>query len=379
MTKQERYPIKKISFIILGFEALFWLLLLVAIRLLNTIGSDSTTTQFDFAQPSNLLLTGILVPFYWLFLRKLNRKNNFFASIPHSIQSLISPQKSIRAILRELFLFRTAIVCIILAMGQPVFGTKKMASSSFKSEIIFCIDISNSMNAKDISPAMSRLEIAKRGLIEFINQLKGERIGIVVFAGNSFVQLPITTDYGSAKTFLQEVETTMISNQGTNINDALNLAKSLFSPINCPKRILLITDGENHAEDPTASISALRDQQIGLFVLGIGTENGGPIMRNPDRPEFGYVTENDRTIISKVNVALLKSLALKANGSATLCSSEFPDFSQLLTEINQNKGEKTRDLQLEVQSEQYHWFVVLAVVCLILLQLPTFKQLRYKK
>ena len=379
MTKQERYPIKKISFIILGFEVLFWLLLLVAIRLLNTIGSDSTSTQFDFAQPSNLLLTGMLVPFYWLFLRKLNRKNNFFASIPHSIQSLISPQKSIRAILRELFLFRTAIVCIILAMGQPVFGTKKMASSTFKSEIIFCIDISNSMNAKDISPAMSRLEIAKRGLIEFINQLKGERIGIVVFAGNSFVQLPITTDYGSAKTFLQEVETTMISNQGTNINDALNLAKSLFSPINCPKRILLITDGENHSEDPTASISALRDQQIGLFVLGIGTENGGPIMRNPDRPELGYVTENDRTIISKVNVALLKSLALKANGSATLCSSEFPDFSQLLTEINQNKGEKTRDLQLEVQSEQYHWFVVLAVVCLMLLQLLTFKQLRYKK
>ncbi len=379
MTKQERYPIKKISFIILGFEVLFWLLLLVAIRLLNTIGSDSTSTQFDFAQPSNLLLTGMLVPFYWLFLRKLNRKNNFFASIPHSIQSLISPQKSIRAILRELFLFRTAIVCIILAMGQPVFGTKKMASSTFKSEIIFCIDISNSMNAKDISPAMSRLEIAKRGLIEFINQLKGERIGIVVFAGNSFVQLPITTDYGSAKTFLQEVETTMISNQGTNINDALNLAKSLFSPINCPKRILLITDGENHAEDPTANISALSNQQIGLFVLGIGTENGGPIMRNPDRPELGYVTENDRTIISKVNVALLKSLALKANGSATLCSSEFPDFSQLLTEINQNKGEKTRDLQLEVQSEQYHWFVVLAVVCLMLLQLPTFKQLRYKK
>jgi Ca-activated chloride channel homolog len=379
MTKQERYPIKKISFIILGFEVLFWLLLLVAIRLLNTIGSDSTTTQFDFAQPSNLLLTGILVPFYWLFLRKLNRKNNFFASIPHSIQSLISPQKSIRAILRELFLFRTAIVCIILAMGQPVFGTKKMASSSFKSEIIFCLDISNSMNAKDISPAVTRLEIAKRGLIEFMNQLKGERVGIVVFAGNSFVQLPITTDYGSAKTFLQEVETTMISNQGTNINDALNLAKSLFSPINCPKRILLITDGENHSEDPTASISALRDQQIGLFVLGIGTENGGPIMRNPDRPELGYITENDRTIISKVNVALLKSLALKANGSATLCSSEFPDFSQLLTEINQNKGEKTRDLQLEVQSEQYHWFVVLAVVCLILLQLPTFKQLRYKK
>ena len=379
MTKQERYPIKKISFIILGFEALFWLLLLVAIRLLNTIGSDSTTTQFDFAQPSNLLLTGILVPFYWLFLRKLNRKNNFFASIPHSIQSLISPQKSIRAILRELFLFRTAIVCIILAMGQPVFGTKKMASSSFKSEIIFCLDISNSMNAKDISPAVTRLEIAKRGLIEFMNQLKGERVGIVVFAGNSFVQLPITTDYGSAKTFLQEVETTMISNQGTNINDALNLAKSLFSPINCPKRILLITDGENHSEDPTASISALRDQQIGLFVLGIGTENGGPIMRNPDRPELGYITENDRTIISKVNVALLKSLALKANGSATLCSSEFPDFSQLLTEINQNKGEKTRDLQLDVQSEQYHWFIVLAVVCLILLQLPTFKQLRYKK
>lgn len=379
MTKQERYPIKKISFIIIVFEVLFWLLLLVAIRLLNTIGSDSTSTQFDFAQPSNLLLTGILVPFYWLFLRKLNRKNNFFASIPHSIQSLISPQKSISAILRELFLFRTAIVCIILAMGQPVFGTKKMASSSFKSEIIFCLDISNSMNAKDISPAVTRLEIAKRGLIEFMNQLKGERVGIVVFAGNSFVQLPITTDYGSAKTFLQEVETTMISNQGTNINDALNLAKSLFSPINCPKRILLITDGENHAEDPTASISALRDQQIGLFVLGIGTENGGPIMRNPDRPELGYVTENDRTIISKVNVALLKSLALKANGSATLCSSEFPDFSQLLTEINLNKGEKTRDLQLEVQSEQYHWFVVLAVVCLMLLHLPTFKQLRYKK
>ncbi len=379
MTKQERYPIKKISFIILGFEALFWLLLLVAIRLLNTIGSVSTTTKFDFAQPSNLLLTGVLLPFYWLFLRKLNRKNNFFASIPHSIQSIISPQKSIRAVLRELFLFRTAIVCIILSMGQPVFGTKKMASSSFKSEIIFCIDISNSMNAKDISPAVTRLEIAKRGLIEFMNQLKGERVGIVVFAGNSFVQLPITTDYGSAKTFLQEVETTMISNQGTNINDALNLAKSLFSPINCPKRILLITDGENHAEDPTANISALSNQQIGLFVLGIGTENGGPIMRNPDRPELGYVTENDRTIISKVNVALLKSLALKANGSATLCSSEFPDFSQLLTEINQNKGEKTRDLQLDVQSEQFHWFVVLAVVCLMLLQLLTFKQLRYKK
>ena len=326
----QKYPLKKILLYLIGFESVFWLFTFVMFFTLRNVNSTKADQQLDFLTPNNLFLVLLLIPFYAFFLMKLKKKNQFFTTIPSALHKVISFSKPLKSILIELILFRTALVCIIIALSQPVFGKKKVSSSIMKSELIFCIDISNSMNALDISPSISRLEIAKRALVELMNQLHGERVGIVVFAGNAFVQLPITTDYGSAKNFLKEIETSMISNQGTSIGEALKTAQSLFSPIQSKKRILLITDGENHSEDPSTSLFSLKENSIELFVLGIGTKNGGPVLRNPDRPELGYISENDKPIISKVNVSLLISMAKTVNGSATLCTSAFPDLTQLL-------------------------------------------------
>ncbi len=370
-------PIKKLIKSILLFEGIFWA---VAFLLFYSIPLVfSTKETFGFLNPQAFLLLLIIIPIYCIYIRKINWKNEQFEHIPLTMHELLSPIQSIRKKRIHLWLFRTAIVCIIIASAQPVFGKKKVASSEVKSELVLCIDISNSMNVKDISPEMSRLEIAKRSLLDLVNHLKGERVGIVVFAGNAFIQLPLTSDYSSAKTFIEEIETNMISNQGTNINEALKLTGSLFSPIDCQKRILLLTDGENHAEDPTTELTNLKEKEIDLFVMGIGTTTGGPIERNPKHPELGYLSENDQVIISKVNTQFLKSIAKTANGSAMLANTAFPDYSKLLTEINQKEVGKSRALQVEVSSEQYQWFVGLALICLMLIQLPTTKQVTIKR
>jgi Ca-activated chloride channel family protein len=189
---------------------------------------------------------------------------------------------------------------------------------------------------------------------ELLNNLSGERIGITVFAGNAFVQLPITSDYTSAKVYINEIETNMLSNQGTNIAAALATSLNQFSPDQSGKTLLLVTDGEDHALGTDSVVNTLQQNEINLCIVGIGSPTGGPVPIDPNRPELGYKKdENGQLITSKPNKKLADQLAKQTGGLAVMVNEPYPSLDELLTEINQKNSRKKGTLQLEVQRNNY--------------------------
>jgi Ca-activated chloride channel family protein len=180
--------------------------------------------------------------------------------------------------------------------------------------------------------------------------------------------------------FINEIQTDMVSNQGTNIQGALEMARSMFSPDKTAKSVLLITDGENHLDDPNGLIQEMKAKEISINVIGIGSENGGLVPEDPNRPELGNkLDENGSPVISKLNSEMIKNIATASGGTALLTSEPFPDVTGILTEINQMKSGKVRDLQLDVKNYLYHIPLVLTLIFLICSQLWNVAFLKYLK
>jgi Ca-activated chloride channel family protein len=363
------YRLKLIITGVLVWEIIFWLFTGLLLFLVGYLDSTATGEQIGFKEPHVFWLLVLLFPVLGLYLFNIYSTNQLAESAHPAVRKFIlQPVSSLNSFLKYFF-YRNALVLLISAMAQPVFGTKKVAGTVENLELVVCLDVSNSMNTKDISKDMTRLEIAKRALNELVNNLHGEKLGITVFAGSAFVQLPLTRDYLSAKMFINEIESDMISNQGTNISAALTTSINMFSPEKTTKGIILVTDGENHEENPDAVIKELSSKNIQLSVLGIGTTQGGPIPINPKRPELGYkTTAAGRTVVSKVDPAFIQSIASKSGGHATLSSDPFPNLSDLLTQINQMKRTKAQDLEFDIQENRYQIPLFAAVIfwCLFL-------------
>lgn len=307
------------------------------------------------------LLLPILFLFYaWRYNKKLSGFDH------ELLKNIFSPVSSSLFFLR-FFLARLTLFFLIITLMQPAFGKKKTSGTKEALELVVCIDISNSMNVRDISKEQSRLDITKRALNQLVNQLHGERIGICIFANSAYVQLPITRDYGAAKLFLEDIETNMISNQGTNIKAALEIASEMFSPERTGKGILLITDGENHEEDPTKIFKTLQEKKIDVMIMGIGTEQGGLVPNDPNRPELGYKkSAMGGAVHSKLNKSYLNKLASKAGTDLMIADDEFPDLTDLLTQINHLKRVKIDNLEFEIKEEQYQIPLLTALICWIL-------------
>ncbi len=373
------YRIKLILAGVIIWEAIFWSLSGVVLFLIGYLDPSATGQQIGFKFPGQFWLLVFLVPIIGVYLFNISNLNRFAdAAHPTVRKFILQPVSSFNSFL-TFFFFRNAIVLLIFAMAQPVFGTKKVKGTTESLELVVCLDVSNSMNTKDISSDMTRLEIAKRALNELVNKLHGEKIGISVFAGGAFVQLPLTGDYAAAKMFISEIETNMVSNQGTNISEALTVSSDMFSEAKTTKGIILVTDGENHESNPNEILQKLKENKIQLSILGIGTTQGGPVPIDPLRPELGNkTTATGRTVISRVNPDFIKTIAAKAGGFATLSSDEFPDLSELLTQINQMKRAEVQDLEFDVQENRYQipLFASLILWCLFLVWTKLPKQLK---
>lgn len=364
------YRLKLILSGVLVWEVIFWLFTGLLFYLIGYLDASATGEQVGFKDPELFYLLFLLIPILGMYLYNIYSTNNLAQSAHPSVRKFIlQPVSSLNSFLKYFF-YRNALVCLIFAMAQPVFGTKKVSGTIESLELVVCLDVSNSMNTKDISSDFSRLEIAKRALNELVNNLHGEKLGIAVFAGGAYVQLPLTGDYSAAKLFINEIQTDMVSNQGTNVAAALGTSISMFSPEKTTKGIILVTDGENHEENPDAVLKEIKTKNIQLSILGIGTTQGGPVPINPHRPELGYkTTAAGRTVISRVDPAFIQSIASKSGGSATLTSDPFPNLSDLLTQINQMKRSKVQDIEFDILENRYQipLFASLIFWCLFLL------------
>jgi Ca-activated chloride channel family protein len=362
------YSIKRFIFIWLVYELVFFSLLFVLFYFFDFFKETAKLDQqLILEHPENLFLFFIIPVLVFLQIRSLERRNRMLANHVQSkfYQVLFKPVSTNKAFLQFVFL-RNIVVFLILALANPLLGKMKQNTKADNLELVICLDISNSMNAKDIENT-SRLEVAKRGLSQLVNQLKGERIGMCVFAGTAFVQLPLTNDYHAAKLFVQEIETDMISAQGTNVSSALTTANQMFTKLQTSKGILLVTDGEDHEGLNDSIIDLLKKKKIDVSVFGIGTEKGAPLLIDVKKPGLGYKKSGQgEVIVSRLNTAFIKELANKLNGSASVTNSAFPNMSEVLTEINQMKHGNSRNLEIEINESWYQIPVGLAAINLIL-------------
>lgn len=365
MTKpQSKYQHSALMIFIMGWEVIFFFTLALVMSIFGYF-THSGSNYLAFKQEFVLLLLFLLPILGVLQIRKSQQFERTSAKLGTASKSLIYQESLLRTFIKYFFI-RNTLGFLILAMAGPVYGSKKVKATKESLELVICLDISNSMNAKDISKENSRLDISKRALIQLINNLNGEQIGLVLFANSAFVQLPLTSDYPAGKLFIKDVETSMISDQGTSIGEALNVASNMFSEKKVAKGIILVTDGEDHEAGLEKVLENLGEESIQLTVLGIGTREGGLVPKDPQRTEIGYKTDAlGKTVLSKLNRELIKDIAQKAGGFAHFSDDEFPDLSPLLTELKTMKRSKIDTLDFDVQQDRYRIPLIVALAMLL--------------
>jgi Ca-activated chloride channel family protein len=262
----------------------------------------------------------------------------------------------------------TILIFILLVIGiaNPQVGAKMEEVKREGVDLMIAIDLSNSMMAEDIKP--NRLERAKLAISRLIDKLEGDRIGLIVFAGESYVQLPITTDYSAAKLFLSTVNTNIVPTQGTEIAKAIDLSMQSFDMENAQnKAIIIITDGESH--DEKAIESAEKANELGMFVhtLGMGLSKGGPIpIYNKYRNRTGYRKDRDgNTVVSKLNEKLLQQIANAGKGTYVRANNSKAGLSTLFAEINKMEKKEIGTMVFTEYKDRFQLFISLALLLLL--------------
>ncbi|MGB2304937.1 MAG: vWA domain-containing protein [Flavobacteriaceae bacterium] len=258
------------------------------------------------------ILPVLWIGFLWVSSWKKKAQQQFASS---KLMDILSPQRSSFKPLLKLILISLGISCLILGLINPKIGTQLETVKREGVDIVFAIDVSKSMLAEDIAP--NRIEKAKRLVSALLNQLASDRVGIIAYAAQAVPQLPITTDYGAAKMFLQALNTDMLSSQGTAIDAAIDLAATYFDDQDQTNRVVFIlSDGEDHSENALAAAERAKDLGIKIFTFGVGTEKGAPIpIKKNGIVESYKKDENGEVVMTKRNTEMLISIANSTDGS----------------------------------------------------------------
>lgn len=318
--------------------------------------------MFRFAHPDFLYLLftlPVLIAFY-VYAMILKKKAIKKYGNPELLAALMPEVSPKRQHLKFWLLFG-AITMVIFVIAGPQFGSKLETVKRQGVEIMVCLDVSNSMLAEDVSP--NRLDKAKQMLSKLTDGFKDDKMGLIVFAGDAFTQLPITSDYISAKMFLSSINPSMVSTQGTAIGSAINLAMRSFTPSETSdKTIILITDGENHEDDAVKAAAAAAEKNIHVNIVGMGDPKGSPI---PVAGANNYMKDKDgNVVITKLNEQMCQEIAAAGNGMYVRADNTNSALKALQTEIEKmNKSE----LDSKVYSEYNEQFQTLAWIALILL------------
>ena len=312
-----------------------------------------------------LLIIPLLIIIYILFRLGQKRRFERFAQI--GMRDYLVPTHSNRRANFKFVVFLLIVACSILALANLQSGSKMEEVKREGIDLYLAIDVSNSMNAEDIVP--SRLERSKQAINKLISDMKGDRIGVIVFADKAFVQLPITTDYSAARMFLSTVNTNLVASQGTAIAEAINLAVKSFSDEEHSKAIIIISDGEDHEND--AAVKAAQEaakKGIRVYTIGMGLADGAPI---PEYNKYGQQTgyrkdKNGNTIITKLNEAMLQQIAAAGNGIYVRASNSNVGLSKIYDDIQKLDKSEIEAMVFTDYEDQFQWFVALALIFLLI-------------
>ncbi|WP_147677656.1 vWA domain-containing protein [Algibacter pacificus] len=278
----------------------------------------------------------------------------------------LSPNKSLFKSILKVVVLCLAFLCLTIALVNPKIGTKLETVKREGVDIVFAVDVSKSMLAEDIAP--NRLEKSKQLVTQIINNLASDRVGIIAYAGKAFPQLPITTDYASAKMFLNNMNTDMLSSQGTAINEAIKLATTYFDNEEQTNRVLIIiSDGEDHSEDAVAVAEQAHDEGIRIFTIGVGDIKGGPIPIKRNGIVLNYKKDSQgETVITRLNEDTLKKIADEADGvyiNGKSTNDVVENIREILNGMDKTEFEAKQFADFE---DQFQWFLGLGIFFLLI-------------
>lgn len=315
-----------------------------------------------------VLLLLFLSYVYWK--KKTQRK---FAEIK-LFKKLAPNQSTFKSNLKFLVL-TLAFASFIMALVNPKLGTKLETIKREGVDIVFALDVSKSMLAEDIAP--NRLEKSKRIITEIINNLTSDRVGLVGYAGSAFPQVPITTDYSTTKTFLQSMNTDMVSSQGTAISQAIDMARSYYNDDDQTNKVLIIlSEGEDHDGNAENMAEQASEEGIRIYTIGVGTERGDPIpIRDNGRIQSYLKNEAGETVITKKDTETLRKIADIGNGAYIEGSSTSEAVDEILNELQKIEKTEFEAKQFADFESKYQWFlgfgIFLVLIDILLLERKT--------
>ena len=318
--------------------------------------------MIHFAYAQYLLLI-FLIPVFFIVQAVLLRikRNRIRKFGDEKLVSQMMPSYSKSKVWVRLVLFSIGFFFFVIGLSRPQIGARLKEQEIKGAEIIIAIDVSNSMLAEDYSP--NRLERAKLAVSRLVDKLRDDRIGLVIFAGTSFVQLPVTTDYVSAKMFLNSIDTGSIPIQGTALGDAITTCIRSFSAQSDKSRaIILITDGENHEDDPVAAAKQAAEMGIKVFTIGVGSPEGKPIPMNGELLK----DKDGEIVVSRLDEAVLQVIAAEGNGAYVRAGNSEFGLNPIIDDLRKLEDEKYSSVVFEEYDEQFMYFLAIALVFFVL-------------
>jgi Ca-activated chloride channel family protein len=320
--------------------------------------------MFRFAHPDFLFLLLLIPLLIGTFIyTSIQRRRNILKFGNPALLAQLMPNVSFVRPQVKFYLQLSAIILLIIVLAQPQFGTKVEKEKRKGIEVMIALDVSNSMMAEDVQP--SRLEKAKQVLSRLIDGMNNDKIGLVVFAGDAYTQLPITVDYVSAKMFLSTISPQLVPRQGTAIGSAIDLAIKSFGPKSDASRaIIVITDGENHEDDAVGAAKLAAENNIIVDVIGMGKAEGAPI---PIPGTMSFWKDKDgNVVVSKLNETMCKEIALSGNGIYVHADNSSSAYRIITKELDTLAKSDIKTSVFSEYNEQFQSFALLALMILIL-------------
>ena len=282
-----------------------------------------------------------------------------------SLLKKLAPNSSTFKSTLKLIILLLGIAFLIISLTNPKMGTKLKTIKREGVDVVFALDVSKSMLAEDIAP--NRLEKAKQIISKTIDKLGSDRVGIIIYAGNSYPLLPITTDHAAANMFLQNANPDMVSSQGTAINEALELAKTYYNNDDQTNRFLIIiSDGEDHQEETKQVAQNLANEGVKIYTVGVGTERGGPIPMRLNGAMIGYKKDRKgETVITKRVPEVLQGIADASDGEyidGNITDNPVNEIAKIIGNAEKNEFETK---QFSDYKDQFQWFLAIALLFLI--------------
>ena len=322
--------------------------------------------MYQIEEPKYFILLA-LIPILWVayfYMRYWQKRKQKSFSDAKLMKKIVAEQSGFKPFIK-LVLLSLTILFLVLGLTNPKMGTKLETVKRKGVDIVFAIDVSKSMDAEDIAP--SRLEKAKRLVSKIVDNLVSDRIGIIAYAGEAYPLLPITTDYAAGKIFLQNMNTDLVSSQGTAIDDAIQLASTYFDDDDTNKILIIISDGEDHSEKAVEAAKEAQKNGVTIFSIGVGTRKGSVIPIKKNGNLYGYKKDKTgNTVITHLNDKILREIAQVTGGKyidGTNTKQVVNYIADALKKMDKKEIETTKFSEYK---DQFQWFLAAGLLFLIL-------------